>query len=123
MRLDDHGAAAGLLVQHWLSRVLPGGVRYSGSVHEQPVHSLPVQRLPWVVGHDGYAPERLAAKRGRNRALLLAEAAQTPSDAYCWYRLGKDHAVYNEHMEAAAALVRAKALRDATRPWPRTTWP
>ena len=78
MRLDDHGAAAGL-VQHWLSRVLPGGMRYSGSVHEQPVHSLPVQRLPLVVGHDGYAPERLAAKRGRNRALPLAESAQTPA--------------------------------------------
>ena len=116
LRLDDHHAAAGL-VQHWLSRVLPGHVRYSGRVHEQPAHHLPVQRLPVVIGHDGYAPERLAAKHGRNRALLSADLAHDPGDAYLWYQLGKDHAVYDEHTDAAAAFARADTLRNEDSPW------
>ncbi len=91
----------------WLSRVLPGTVRYAGRVHEQPVHGLPVRRLPLVVGHDGYASERLADKRGRNRRLLERALAETPDDAYLWYQLGKDCAVYDEHEAAEDAFARA----------------
>lgn len=110
LRLDDHGAAQGV-VHDWLSRVLPGRVRYAGRVHEQPQHALPVRRLPVVIGHDGYTAERLAAKRGRNRRLLLAELAASPEDAHLWYQLGKDHGAYDEHADAAAALLRADGLR------------
>lgn len=102
----------------WLSRVLPGGVRYAGRVHEQPQHGLPVRRLPLVVGHDGYLTERLAAKRGRNRSLLEQALAETPGDAYLWYQLGKDCAVYDEHQAAEAAFERACALPAAcVAPW------
>ncbi|KQY81929.1 glycosyltransferase family 2 protein [Pelomonas sp. Root1444] len=102
----------------WLSRVLPGGVRYAGRVHEQPQHGLPVRRLPLVVGHDGYLAERLAAKRGRNRSLLEQALAETPGDAYLWYQLGKDCAVYDEHQAAEAAFERACALPAAcAAPW------
>lgn len=102
----------------WLSRVLPGGVRYAGRVHEQPQHSLPVRRLPLVVGHDGYLAERLAAKRGRNRSLLEQALTGAPGDAYLWYQLGKDCAVYDEHQAAEAAFERACALPAAcAAPW------
>lgn len=114
LRIDDRGAASG--GSDWISRVLPGHVRYAGRVHEQPQHTLPVRRLAVTIGHDGYAPERMAVKRGRNRALLLAELACMPGDAYLWYQLGKDHAVYDEHQEAAEAFERALA-RSGTELW------
>ncbi|MCY4743649.1 glycosyltransferase family 2 protein [Pelomonas sp. UHG3] len=104
----------------WLSRVLPGPVRYAGRVHEQPQHALPVCRLPLVVGHDGYVAERLAHKRGRNRQLLQQALAEAPDDAYLWYQLGKDCAVYDEHDDAEAAFARACALPAVgAAPW----WP
>lgn len=111
LRIDDRGAASG--GSDWISRVLPGPVRYAGRVHEQPRHALPVSRLDVVVGHDGYAPERMDAKRGRNRALLRAELEAAPADAYLRYQLGKDHAVYEEHADAAAAFEHALALPGA----------
>jgi len=100
-----------------ISRVLPGPLRYAGRVHEQPVHRLPVHPLPLRVGHDGYLPEQLAVKRGRNRALLLAEMAGRNDDAYLWYQLGKDHAVYAEHLEAGDCFARAALGVEAAAPW------
>ena len=114
LRIVEHGASSG--GSDWISRVLPAGVRYAGRVHEQPQHALPLRRLPVVIGHDGYAAERMAVKRGRNRVLLQAELAAQPEDAYLWFQLGKDHAVYEEHAEAAAAFERAQALRGPV-PW------
>jgi len=102
----------------WLSRVLPGDVRYAGRVHEQPQHALPVRRLPLVVGHDGYVSERLADKRGRNRRLLERALEEVPGDAYLWYQLGKDCAVYDEHDAAEAAFAHACEMDGATTaPW------
>jgi hypothetical protein len=116
-RFDVSSAMHGEAVA-WLSRVLPGGVRYAGRVHEQPRHSLPVRRLPLVIGHDGYLAERLAAKRGRNRSLLEQALADAPGDAYLWYQLGKDCAVYDEHEAAETAFERACALPEAiAAPW------
>lgn len=103
--------------QLWLSRVLPGAVRYAGRVHEQPQHGLALRRLALHVGHDGYGADRLAAKRGRNRHLLQAELADHPGDAYLWYQLGKDCAVYDEHAAAADALQRADALCRSHADW------
>ncbi|MDM4764513.1 glycosyltransferase [Pelomonas sp. SE-A7] len=96
-----------------LSRVLPGSVRYAGSIHEQPQHQLPVRALDIVVGHDGYLPDRLEAKRGRNRQLLEKALAAAPDDAYLHYQLGKDADVYEDFAEAAAAFARAAALPGA----------
>ena len=119
LRLDDLDTPGGV-VHSWLSRLLPGSVRYSGRVHEQPQHQLPVRRVPLVVGHDGYSPVRLAEKQGRNRRLLLTELDLAPDDAYLWYQLGKDHAAYDEHPQAADAFARAVAVPTApaaTEPW------
>jgi tetratricopeptide (TPR) repeat protein len=119
LRLDDIDTPGGV-VHSWLSRLLPGHVRYSGRVHEQPQHRLPVKRVPLVVGHDGYSPVRLAIKQGRNRRLLLAELDHAPDDAYLWYQLGKDHAAYGEHPQAADAFAHAAAgpaAPAAAEPW------
>jgi glycosyltransferase involved in cell wall biosynthesis len=108
---DQFDLAAGRQAEAiaWLSRVLPGPVRYEGRVHEQPRHDLPVKRLPLVAGHDGYGAERLADKRGRNRRLLQQALAEAPDDAYLWYQLGKDCAVYDEHDAAESAFAQACA--------------
>jgi glycosyltransferase involved in cell wall biosynthesis len=110
--LDDSGGTA-QQVSSWISRVLPGSVRYAGRVHEQPQHALPVQRLAVTLGHDGYTKEALAAKAGRNRRLLEQEVAAHPADAYAWYQLGKDHDVYGRYAEALECFDRAQALLPA----------
>lgn len=92
----------------WLSRVLPGTVRYRGRVHEQPAHALPVQPLAVRLGHDGYRPAALATKAGRNAALLQAALRDHPADPYLWYQLGKDHDVYERWAEAVAAFDQAE---------------
>lgn len=101
----------------WLSRLLPGPVRYTGRIHEQPQHGLPLRDLSVLIGHDGYQPAALAAKRGRNRRLLQQALRDAPADAYLLYQLGKDCAVYNEHAEAEAAFVQAAALTDGAASW------
>jgi hypothetical protein len=102
---------------HWISRLLPGHVRYQGRVHEQPVHHLPVNRTPLSVGHDGYQPEELAKKRGRNRRLLEAAMLADPEDPYLMYQMGKDANVYQEH-ELADRWLRAALLKvDGQAPW------
>ena len=103
--------------QSRLSRVLPGTVRYAGRIHEQPQHRLPTRALALSVGHDGYLPERLAAKRGRNARLLEQDLALRPDDAYLWYQLGKDRSVYEDPAGAETAFARAAAL-----PHPETGW-
>lgn len=119
LRVDsaqDRGGAT--TSSSWLARVLPGAVRYRGRIHEQPVHTLPVRRLPVVVHHDGYRDAALARKAGRNAALLQQALAQRPDDAYGWYQLGKDHDVYARAADALACFARAEALLPPLGPAP-----
>lgn len=91
------------VVQHapsWLPRVLPRGVQYAGRIHEQPLSALPRRRLDLHIGHDGYLPEHLQPKQGRNRALLSSALAEHPDDAYWRYQLGKDFEVHGDHAQA-----------------------
>lgn len=113
--LEDH--FDGGCARHWLSRILPGRVRYRGRIHEQPVHALPVRRLDIRIGHDGYQPERLQAKQGRNRALLQADLAEHPGDPYLWHQLGKDCAVYDDHAGAESAWAQAATIGDRGDTW------
>lgn len=95
---------------NWLARLLPRGVRYAGRVHEQPHHRLPVERMNVSLGHDGYVPEHMLAKRGRNRSLLLRALADKPDDAYVLYQLGKDNDIYNDAKEAVEYYWKALEL-------------
>ncbi len=101
----------------WLPRVLPAGVRYTGRVHEQPRHALPLRRLPVRLDHDGYRPGPMQAKGTRNRRLLEQDLAQRPHDGYLWYQLGKDHEVHGRHEAACIAYREALSRSDARVAW------
>jgi tetratricopeptide (TPR) repeat protein len=124
LRVDSQqdGGHPSAVAPSWLSRVLPGHVRYSGRVHEQPQHHLPCQRLPVVVGHDGYLGPALASKAGRNAALLQRALAESPNDPYLWYQLGKDHDVYERYAQALPCMDRAAELLRATPPAQQPAW-
>ncbi|MDQ5896030.1 MAG: hypothetical protein RLZZ592_2321 [Pseudomonadota bacterium] len=109
--LEGGAAGAEAVASSWISRVLPGSVRYRGRVHEQPQHALPVRRLPVTIGHAGYRPEALARKADRNARLLQREIADRPDDAYLWYQLGKDHDVHGRAAAALDCFARALALQ------------
>jgi hypothetical protein len=113
----EAGGAGAATAANWLSRLLPGHVRYQGRVHEQPVHQLPVLRTPLRIGHDGYRPEALAAKRGRNRRLLELALQEQPEDAYLMYQLGKDASVYGEHTLAHEWFQAAWPRVSGQAPW------
>jgi hypothetical protein len=112
LRVDSRfgEGATSAVAPSWIQRLLPGTVRYQGAIHEHPVHTLPVRRLPVVIGHDGYQPKALAAKAGRNRALLQRAVRAQPNNAYLWYQLGKDHDVYERYAEAARCFEKADRL-------------
>jgi glycosyltransferase involved in cell wall biosynthesis len=110
------GSAASL-ARSWIARVLPRGVRYDGAIHEQPVSALRQVRMPLVVGHDGYLPESLARKGGRNAALLEAAVRVRPGDGYLWFQLAKEHQVRGRAAEAADAFARALSLSAADEPF------
>lgn len=101
----------------WLPRVLPRGVRYEGRVHEQPQSPLPRQRLPLLVGHDGYLGAQMAHKQGRNRGLLQQALVARPEDAYLRYQLGKDFEVRSAFDAAAPHYLQALARVDARATW------
>lgn len=101
----------------WLPRLLPRGVLYEGRVHEQPASELPRQRWPLCIGHDGYQPEQMARKAGRNRLLLQRALHERPDDAYLHYQLGKDHEVHGEVAAAAPCYERAFAGVPAQAAW------
>lgn len=105
-----------------LSRVLPGAVRYTGRIHEQPAHALPVRPLDLQVAHDGYLPERLQVKQGRNEELLRAAIDEEPSNPYLWYQLGKDLSVYARFADAETAFATATD-RLADMPLMPAWWP
>lgn len=83
--------------RNWISRLLPRGTRFEGRIHEQVASRLPRERCPVVLGHDGYVPDRIAAKSARNRPLLLRALAERPDDGYLLKQLGRDAEVAGEH--------------------------
>lgn len=110
--LEVHSAfdAQGQSASSWLPRVLPGPVRYSGRVHEQPEWQGPRQRLPVCVQHDGYLPAQRALKGTRNQQLLELALQEHPTDAYLHYQLGKDLEVRDLFEPALQAYRQAMRL-------------
>jgi tetratricopeptide (TPR) repeat protein len=96
--------------------VLPRGVRYEGRVHEQPAYAGPRRRLDLTVGHDGYLPDVLDTKRGRNAALLERALAESPDDGYLLLQLGRAYEADRRHADAAAVYERARHHVPASAP-------
>ncbi len=69
----------------FLARLLPKGVRYIRSIHEQPDTILPSVKLPIEVEHDGYLNEVVKVKR--NLLLLQEQEKKSPDDSYILYQL------------------------------------
>ena len=105
--MDDTGAAG--LARCWIPRLLPGGVRYEGRIHEQPIGSARERRLPLVLGHLGFTPDNLARKGDRNEALLMQALQDAPEDPYLWFQLAKEHQARERAPQAAICF--AEALR------------
>lgn len=101
----------------WMPRLLPHGVRYAGRIHEQPVSSLPRERVSLTVMHDGYLPGQRQAKQGRNLHLLEISLAESPDDAYLRYQLGKELGLGDRPCEAAAPLLAALQACPRTAAW------
>jgi len=99
--------AQGQSASSWLPRVLPGRVRYTGRVHEQPEFLGPRQRLPVRVHHDGYLPAQRELKGDRNQRLLERALQEQPDDAYLHYQLGKDLEVRDQFEQASHAYASA----------------
>lgn len=110
--------AATSVSSDWITRLLPRGVRYEGVVHEQPVLTGARRRLSLVIGHDGYRPDAMRAKRGRNRALLQSALKTIDGqDPYLLFQLGKDCEAYGELPEAARQYRQALALGGLRAPY------
>lgn len=101
----------------WLPRLLPAGVHYEGRIHEQPVGVSRRERLPLVIGHDGYLAAAQQAKAGRNERLLRLALAEHPGDAYLLYQLGKDLEVRSRFAEALPLYRQAHAAGDPSAAW------
>ncbi|WP_300682348.1 glycosyltransferase [Nocardioides sp.] len=100
----------------WIPRLLPAGTLWCGRVHEQPVWDGPCRRTTIRASHDGYAPEVIAAKRGRNAALLRAEVAEHPGDAHLLLQYGRALEADRDFAEAAAVYQQALALTPTSEP-------
>lgn len=67
----------------YVSRLLPGGVRFTGRIHEQVDSHLPLVPVPLLFEHDGYLKE---GKAERNLPILLEEIEKAPEDSYFLYQ-------------------------------------
>lgn len=106
-----------LNTSHYIARILPRGVRYTGKIHEQPAYNLPTVESSLVVRHDGYMPAQLQNKRGRNMPLLQAKVKEEPSNPYYQFQLGKEYDIQNELAKAVEYYQRAYALSSHRPPW------
>lgn len=116
--LIQNGAPGGdATAPSWLTRVLPRGVVYEGRVHEQPVSDLPRRKLSVTAMHDGYLPEHMRPKQGRNQHLLRLALRDQPLDAYLNYQLAKDFEVSGQFAQAQPHFAFALTHGDAQAGW------
>ncbi len=115
--LVDGGSAGMQHAPSWLPRLLPRGVMYRGTVHEQPVSALGRQRMALQLLHDGYLPEQMVRKGERNRLLLQRALQLDGADPYLMYQLGKDHEVHGRFDKAAPCYGEALCAADARASW------
>lgn len=85
LRYDSYQDEEGISVStSILPRLLPGSVRYTGRIHEQPASRAPIVPLPLEVDHDGYL---YMDKGERNLPYLRRAVEEEPRDAYYQFQL------------------------------------
>lgn len=88
--------------QSFLSRLIPRGVRFTGSIHEQVVSDMPRVNVEIEIFHDGYIEDD---KTERNLNLLIRELEKNPSDAYMLYQTGKQFKLMKAFGEAETYFI------------------
>ena len=101
----------------WRERLLPRGVRYAGTVNEQPVSDLPRRRIALPIQNDGMRQQDRAGKH-EQRALQVATAlAAAPDDAGLLYQAGKLDEGRGDFSTAADRYLRALELAAPEDAW------
>ena len=82
----------------YVPRLLPAGIRYVRSIHEQPDTNLPSNLTGIEVYHDGYVDQ--VAKVKRNLKYLQEQVKTKTKDAYLFYQLAYTLYLDGQYVEA-----------------------
>lgn len=81
----------------YITRFIPAGTYFEGSIHEQVVSEFPILPLPLVFDHDGYL---VAGKGERNLEILLEQLEDAPEDPYTLYQISRTLWIMGNHRRA-----------------------
>lgn len=87
----------------YITRLLPKGVLYNRSIHEQICSELPRLIVPIEMEHDGYV-DRNKANFQRNITLLKNEIIKEPEEAYNYFQLAKEYSGMKDFTKAEGYL-------------------
>lgn len=89
----------------FVSRLFPRGAKFEGRIHEQIASDLPRVNLAGELRHDGYLETK---KSERNLALLQAELAREPHNAYLQFQLALEYTSLGRPQDAFDCLQKAR---------------
>ena len=110
---DEEGISVSASV---LPRLLPRGVRYTGTIHEQPEGDWPCYAVPLSADHDGYL---YSDKGERNLPYLERAVREHPKDGYYQFQLAstlRNLKRPEESLPYFREFYRMTAARDGFRP-------
>ncbi len=98
-RIDSYIESDGELSKSktFIPRILPKGIKYQGTIHEQVDSELAGVILPLVFDHDGYLQN---GKGERNLEILLKQLEEKKNDAYTLYQISKTLWLLKKYNEA-----------------------
>lgn len=117
VRLAFDLAGRTLAATTWRARLLPGDVRYAGTVNEAPVSALPRQRIALPIHNDGVRQAGRAARNAQRAQLVAAALAAAPDDAGLLYQAGKLDEARGAYGAAAGHYLRALELAQPGDAW------
>jgi glycosyltransferase involved in cell wall biosynthesis len=100
-----HGGNETLYARTRVSRLLPHGAAYRGTIHEQVVYPGPVRNVDIAAAHDGYENQQLNNKKDRDLLMLDSAIAAGEADPYIHYQYAKELARRSANTRAANLLI------------------
>lgn len=82
----------------YVPRLLPKGIKYTRSIHEQPDSNLPRVKVKLELYHDGYVDQAVKVKR--NLTYLEEQIKKSPKDSYILYQLAYTLYLNEEYQKA-----------------------